>query len=66
MYVASFTSLPSPAIMVMRFGCGHHWQNTVGGRDQAQDPGNLTHRMSEDITQGKELSSGSAGVTLIM
>lgn len=50
----------------MLFGRGYHWENTVDGRDQAQDPCNLTHRMSENITHGKELSSGSAGVTLIM
>lgn len=46
--------------------CGHHWAKAGGGRDRAEDPCNLTHRMSENVTQSQELSSRSAGATLIM
>ena len=53
-------------VMEILFHRGRHWENAVRGRDRAEDPYNVTHRMSENVTQSQELSSVSAGATLIM
>lgn len=50
----------------MLFHCGHRWEDAVRGRDRAEDLFNMTQRMSENVTQSQELSSVSAGATLIM
>lgn len=59
---ASFSS-PSSPVMERLFHCGRHRENEVSGRDRAEDPYNLTHRMSENIAQSKELSRVRAGAT---
>lgn len=41
-------------VMEVLFHRGHHQENAVGSRARAQDPSNLTHGMSENITQSKE------------
>lgn len=64
-WLHSFSPLYSP-VMEMFVHCGHHWAKAGGGRDWAEHPCNLTHRMSENVTQSQELSSRSAGATLIM
>lgn len=64
-WLHSFSALCSP-VVEMSVHCGHRWAKAGGGRDRAEDPRNLTHRMSENVTQSQELSSGSTGATLIM
>lgn len=64
--VASLVFPSYSSIMEALFHCDDHWENAVGSRDRAEDPYNLTHRISENITQSKELSSVSARATLIM
>ena len=64
-WLHSFPPLYSP-VTEMFVHCGHHWENAESGRYRAEDPCNLTRRMSENVTQSQELSSGSAGATQIM